>query len=120
MICSFDEIEGGLMEWMRSLLRYNVRTNFLHLCSHTSSESSPSLIIVCPKLISYLSTTLSSTVLSSLPEAGIPVCSNESIIQSGSVDISHGVPRILPGVIFHEAKSTRHSCLLIQSDNDSL
>lgn len=60
---------------------------------------SPSFPLWAKKAHTYLSSWFASAVLSTLLEASIPVCANDSVVQSGAVDVSHGGLRILPRVV---------------------
>ena len=62
-----------------------------------------------------LSSALSSAELSAFDEPGVPVSSDDPVIQPGAVDVLHGVGSVLPQVVLHEAEATRSTLELVQT-----
>lgn len=73
-----------------------------------------------PVLITNLATTFAPSKLTSLHEAGIPIATNDSIVQSSAVDPLHGLQSVLTIVVLDEAKAARRLLEFVQSNDDTL
>lgn len=77
-------------------------------------------VVVLPVLISHLSSGFATAVLPPLLEAGVPVCSDDAVVQARAIDEAHGVFCTCTCVVFYKAESA--GCLLdfIQANDDTL
>ena len=62
-----------------------------------------------------LSSALSSAELSAFDEPGVPVGSDDPVVQPGAVDVLHGVGGILAQVVLHEAEAARSALELVET-----
>ena len=60
-----------------------------------------------PDVIPYLSAVLSAAVLSSLDESGVPVGTDDAVVEAGAVHVVHRVLGVLAEVELHEAEAAR-------------
>lgn len=61
----------------------------------------------------YLSSRLSSSILSALLKPRIPVCSNDAVVQSCAVDKSHCVFSVCPRVVSETYSKENYVCYFI-------
>ena len=86
---SFSDEPQSQMKWNLIWSLVVERTNLgFQFCFHDLSIATSAWIKICPVLITYLSPALSSSKLATLDKAGIPICSNDTIIKSCAIEIS--------------------------------
>lgn len=71
------------------------------------------------QILTNLSARFASSILSSLNEAGIPIDTNNSIVQSGAVDVAHRILGIRSMVVFEKAKAAWRLFVLVQAHDDA-
>lgn len=77
-------------------------------------------VVVLPVLIPHLSSRFAAAVLSSLFEAGIPVCPDDTVVQPRAINESHRMFCICSCVVFYKTESTGRLLDFIQADDDAL
>lgn len=91
-----------------------------HLLLDNLAVASPSAVIVCPVLVSYLAATLAPSVLPPLQKASIPVSAHDAVVQASPVDVPHAHLSIIPGEVLNKAEATRGLLELVEAHNDAL
>jgi len=76
-------------------------------------------VVISSVLVAHLSAGFTTSVLTSFFEAGVPIRPDNTIIQTGSVDVSHAVFCIIPRVVFEKAKATRGFLDFVQTHDNS-
>lgn len=67
--------------------------------------ASTAAVEVLAIFISNLSTRLATTILTTFDESGVPIHSDNAIVQSGAIDVSHARFSVFPIVVFSKAKT---------------
>ena len=106
---------------MRRVVQVSDRFNpSRHLSGHDFAEPASALVIVGAVLIPDLTATLASAVLSSLNEAGVPIGSNDAVVQSGAVHVLHSVLSVVSVHVLDEAEAARRLRVAVQTNDHSL
>ncbi|KAL1430767.1 hypothetical protein MTO96_002366 [Rhipicephalus appendiculatus] len=91
--------------------RYCWRHNAL---GHQLAVATSAAVVVRAVLVPHLASALPASELASLDESGVPVGTNDAVVQLGAVDVTHGVLGVGARVVLDEAEAARRLVEAVQ------
>lgn len=86
---------------------------------HQFAIATSTRIEVCSVLVSHLATRFTTTILSALNKASIPINTDNSVVQTSTVYVPHRVLSIHSQVVFDETEAARSLFEFIQAHDDA-
>lgn len=91
-----------------------------HQLCRIKAEASTVTIKVCAVFVADLAAPVSSSELTALLEAHVPVGADHSLVQAGAVHVTHAALCVCSAVVLYEAESTWRHLIPVQSHHDPL
>jgi len=92
----------------------------VEVATHLLSKATTALIKVGAVLVTHLTASLATTELAPVLKTSVPVSSYDTIIQTSSIDVTHGVAGVISIVEFYEAKAAWCLVMRIKAHDDAL